>query len=188
MGRRRRQLRRPRPRVFRVTGSLGTLQAALQGGTDEVIEAELSQRDDGSFYLYVRGGTHRRRRPPRRREPSRQGPRPMMPVEFPNVSSSCDCARDVDHAFETVIGPGEYVRRALDELPDAFDDGPSCASIGGPMLSTPLRRHRRCAHRPPVRAVKPPSTVAGREEPRSGASPDVAEALGCAPGTAAEHL
>jgi predicted DNA binding protein len=159
--------------LFHVTGSpVEPYEAALQG-TDEVIEYELSQRDDGSFYLYVRG-EHTDADDRLVEAFSRQGLVLMMPVEF----------RADGTMRATVIGPGETVQRALDELPDAFDvDVLSIGEYDARYFATGGTLTDR-----QYEAVEAAVDCGYYEEPRSGSVSDVAEALGCAPGTAAEHL
>jgi len=159
--------------LFHVTGSpVEPYEAALQR-TEEVIEYEISHRDDESFYLYVRG-EHTDADDRLVAAFSQQGLVLMMPVEF----------RADGTMRATVIGPGETVQRALDELPSAFDvDVRSIGEYDARYFATDGDLTDR-----QYEAVEAAVDCGYYEEPRSGSVADVAEVLGCAPGTAAEHL
>ncbi|SFR99255.1 Predicted DNA binding protein, contains HTH domain [Halomicrobium zhouii] len=159
--------------LFHVTGSpVEPYEAALRE-TEEVIEYELSRRDDDSFYLYVRG-EHTDADDRLVEAFSRQGLVLMMPVEF-----------HADGTMRaTVIGPGETVQRAVEALPEAFTvDVRSVGEYDARYFVTGGRLTDR-----QYEAVDAAVDCGYYEEPRSGSVADVAEVLGCSPGTAAEHL
>lgn len=159
--------------LFHVTGSpVEPYEAALQG-TEEVLEYELSRRDDESFFLYVRG-EHTDADDRLVEAFSQQGLVIMMPVEF----------RADGTMHLTVIGPGETVQSALDELPPEFDvDVRSIGEYDARYFVTGGDLTDR-----QYEAVEAAVDCGYYEEPRQGSVADVADELGCAPGTAAEHL
>lgn len=159
--------------LFHVTGSpVEPYEAALRE-TEEVIEYELSRRDDDSFYLYVRG-EHTDADDRLVEAFSQQGLVLEMPVEF-----RADGTMRV-----TVIGPGETVQRALDALPPAFDvDVRSVGEYDARYFVTGGDLTDR-----QYEAVEAAVDCGYYEEPRRGSVADVADELGCSPGTAAEHL
>ena len=159
--------------LFHVTGSpVEPYEAALRG-TEEVIDYELSRRDDDSFYLYVRG-EHTDADDRLVEAFSRQGLVLMMPIEF----------RADGTMRLTVIGPGDTVQRALDELPPEFDvDVRSIGEYDARYFVTGGDLTDR-----QYEAVEAAVECGYYEEPRRGSVSDVAAELGCAPGTAAEHL
>jgi len=131
--------------LFHVTGSpVEPYEAALQG-TDEVIEYELSQRDDGSFYLYVRG-EHTDADDRLVEAFSQQGLVLMMPVEF----------RADGTMRATVIGPGRRssAPSTNSRTRSTWTCSPSASTT--PATSPPAARSPTASTRP----SKPPSTVA----------------------------
>ena len=159
--------------LFHVTGSPVDPYTAALDDTDAIIEYELSHCDDDSFYLYVRG-EHTDSDDRLVGALGQQGLVARMPVEF----------RADGTMRLTMIGPGETVQRALDELPD--DVGVDVRSVGeygarnfGTGGGLTDRQYE---------AVEAAVQCGYYEEPRQGSVGEVADVLGCAPGTAAEHL
>lgn len=159
--------------LFHVVGTpIESYEAALRE-TDIVVEYDIARDDDRSFYVYVRGEhtDHDDRLVAALRQAGLVG---MMPIEF----------REDGTMRLTLIGPGETVQRALEELPDEctvdvrqvgeYDAG--VLSQGGDLTD----RQRA--------AVEAAVECGYYTEPRQGSVADVADELGCAPGTAAEHL
>lgn len=159
--------------LFHVVGSpIASYEAALQAA-DQILDYDLSPRDDESFYLYVRS------------EPTADDNRfvaalrqqrliVMMPVEY----------RADGTIRLSLVGPGESVQRSLDELPAAVDvDVRSIGEYDARHFATGGDLTDR-----QLEAVEAAVESGYYEEPRGGTVSDVADELGCAPGTAAEHL
>lgn len=159
--------------LFHVVGSPRESYEAALEATETVIEYEITSRDEGSFYVYVRGehtDTDDRLVAALRQA----GLVAMRPVEF-----------HTDGTMRlTVIGPGEAVQRALDELPEGY--GVDVRSVGE-YDARYLAGGGDLTDRQ-YEAVEAAVDCGYYEEPRRGSVTDVAESLGCAPGTAAEHL
>ena len=159
--------------LFHVVGApIEPYEAALEA-TEDVIEYEISERPNDTFYLYVRNAPSDLN--DRLIQAARQrGLVVVGPIEF----------RADGTIRMTMVAPGEVVQRSLDEIPE--DIGVDVLSIGeynarhfATSSDLTERQHE---------AVTAAVDAGYYEEPRTGSVADVAEALDCATGTAAELL
>jgi hypothetical protein len=159
--------------LFHIVGSPRDAYEAALADTEAVLEYDLSDRGDDSFYVYVRG-EHTEEDDQLVRALRRAGLVGRMPITF----------HDDGRMTLTVIGPGDTVQAALDALPPGLDVAVDSIreydarqfSPGGGLTD----RQRE--------AVEAAVTCGYYEDPRAGSVAEVGEAMGCAPGTAAEHL
>lgn len=157
--------------LFAVEGDRDAYEAAL-AATDTVVGYDITELDDGGFYAFVR-------------EDSREfdselraafdvpGVVVVPPVEF----------RSDGTARLTVVGEPDAIREAFDAVPgsvriDVGRVGDYDPTEGSTSLLTDRQRE----------AVSAALDAGYYDVPRTGDLSAVAERLGCAPGTASEHL
>ena len=159
--------------VFRVVGTDHEAYADALDATDQVREYRLGDVRPDRFVLYVR---------------DRQTPgdrRLTDPVRDTNLVVVPPVVYDADRTVRfTLVGTDEELQRTVDELPDqapvdvvrltGFDPGGFDASAD----LTPRQRE----------ALEAAYDAGYYAAERSGSVAEVASALDCAPGTAAEHL
>ena len=147
-------------------------RAALERA-ESVVEYAISTCPDETFYLYVRD------RPP---ETDRDLVDGLLQVGLVLVSP---VAYRADGTVEfTLVGPGETVQRALDALPDEITaDVREVGEYASRRLDTAATLTDR-----QFAAVSAAVECGYYDDPRRGTTEEVAAELGCAPGTAAEHL
>ncbi|MWV38624.1 helix-turn-helix domain-containing protein [Natrialba sp. INN-245] len=138
----------------------------------EVFDYALTTDDDGSFYAYVRDSTT---------EPLRKlfGATQRCPaVALPPLEYADGT---VSYA---VFGPPEEIQRTLEALPAPIDVTISAvgglSALSGAVESTVTERQRE--------ALEAALSVGYYEVPREADHEAVADAIDCAPSTAAEHL
>ncbi|SDR40498.1 helix-turn-helix domain-containing protein [Natronobacterium texcoconense] len=155
-----------------VEGDVDSFRTALES-IPEVRSYELTTAGDDAFYAYVRDATS---------EPLRElfetvTERPVVvvpPVEY---------REDGTVAF-SVVGPPEELQAAIDRLPDPITA--AVTEVGG-MEATPGVLESLLTER--QRAAIEAALERGYYEiPREAGHEVVADELGCAPSTAAEHL
>lgn len=158
--------------LFYVEGEQAPYREALDA-TDRVVEYELTEPDDGGFYAYLK----------QEDDPldaslfeafSRTGLVLVPPVEFV----------DRGRANLTVLGDPDALQELLDGLPE---------SVTATVERIGEYDERRSVFDPGLTARQREAVAAAvdagyYEVPRTGAIDDVADALGCATGTADEHL
>ncbi|WP_255150842.1 helix-turn-helix domain-containing protein [Halorarius halobius] len=158
--------------LFYVEGDRGAYRDALEA-TDRVAEYELTEPSDGGFYAYLKDEG----------DPldelmfeafSRTGLVLVPPVEF----------FEGGRATLTVLGDPDRLQELLDDLPDGVDA--TVDRIGeyderAPLFDPGLTSRQR-------EAVAAAVDAGYYEVPRSGTVADVADRIGCAAGTADEHL
>ncbi|RQG90491.1 helix-turn-helix domain-containing protein [Natrarchaeobius chitinivorans] len=154
-----------------VEGSRGQFRETLER-IPEVTDYALTPDDGGSFYAYVRDSTT---------EPVREmfGPIQRCPaVVLPPVEYADGT---VSYA---VFGPPDEIQGALERFPPQIDVTVSAVSglsaLAGTVESSVTDRQRE--------ALETALEVGYYEVPREANHEAVAEEIGCAPSTAAEHL
>jgi predicted DNA binding protein len=159
--------------LFQVVGSpIDPSEAALPQA-EEILEYDLSARDDESFYVYVRS------------EPTDEDERLVGALQQSGLVVMTPVEYRSDGTIRlTLVGPGDAVQRSLDEMP--AEVGVDVRSIGE-YDARHFATGGDLADRQ-FEAVEAAVEYGYYEEPRTGSVADVAEDLGCAPGTAAEHL
>ncbi|WP_324663360.1 helix-turn-helix domain-containing protein [Haloarcula sediminis] len=159
--------------LFYVDGHpIAPYREALEA-TDYVIEYEISRCPDDTFYLYVRDRF------------SETGQSIVDAVTAAGLVGVSPVAFRADGTMElTLVGPGETVQRAVEAVPEGI--GVDVREVGEyvnhrfePTAALTDRQFE---------AVAAAVDCGYYDEPREGSTADVAEALGCSPGTAAEHL
>ncbi|MFC7135880.1 helix-turn-helix domain-containing protein [Halobaculum litoreum] len=165
----------------RTDGTLGVLHyvegdaAAFDeavGALDAVVEHALAPVDDGAFYAYVRDDTVG----------------PVADLFAPLAAAGLVVVPPIryrrDGAVElSVFGPSDAVGALVDALDPPVEV--TVERVGGLTALAPATRRLSPRQREAVEAA----LAAGYYEvPRTGSQRDVAEALDCAPSTAAEHL
>lgn len=139
----------------------------------EVVDYEVLPAGDDAFYAYVRDATN---------EPLRElfGAVTRSPVVvLPPLSYHPDGS-----VSYSVLGPPEDIQEAIDAVPDPVSVSVEEVSglAGTPGVAEGLLTDRQ------REAVEAALEVGYYDIPRTGSQADVAEAMGCAPSTAAEHL
>lgn len=140
---------------------------------DTVAEYAITTRPDASFYLYVRDN------------PSASD-RELVDAftQAGLVVVSPIAYRGDGTVTLTLVGPGQTVQRALDAVPpDITVDVREVGEYDSRRLDTGSSLTDR-----QFAAVAAAVDCGYYENPRRGTTEDVAEELGCAPSTAAEHL
>ncbi|WP_225333267.1 helix-turn-helix domain-containing protein [Halomicrobium urmianum] len=162
-----------RSALFHVRGGpIEDYEAALDG-VASVTEYAVSPCPDDSFYLYTRD------------ELSPEGQRLADAFATVGLVLLYPVAYRADGTIRvSVVGPGETVQAALADLP---------AGVAPDVLEVGEYGHRRLADGERLtdrqfEAVRAAVDCGYYGDPRDGSVADVAEELGCAPGTAAEHL
>jgi hypothetical protein len=155
-----------------VEGSPAAFEQAVEE-TPEVIEYALTRIDDEAFYVYVRDATT-----------------PEIRELFETVTTgSLVTAPPIEyHPDGTVtfslFGPADQIQSALDGVPDPVSV--TIEEISGlgalPQTVPAVLSDRQRA------AIQTALSVGYYEVPRTATHEDVADELGCAPSTAAEHL
>jgi len=155
-----------------VEGDAERFRAAAES-FPEVIEIELTRAGDGEFYAYVLDATNE---PVRKMfEAVDRSPTVVIPpIEYePDGTVSY-----------SVFGPGDEIQTAIEWMPDPIDV--TVEEIGGlaavPGVEAGLLSDRQRA------AIEAALSLGYYELPREASHEAVAEAIGCAPSTAAEHL
>lgn len=139
---------------------------------DTVIEYAIARQSDETFAVYVREDLRDRDRE-LTEALGRQGLVTLLPVTY-----------DADGTVTlTLVGPSETIQTALDEAPDATLTIREIGSyharrIGGRSDLTDRQ----------AEAVAAAVDLGYYDDPRDSSVADVGDAIGCAPGTAAEHL
>ncbi|MEY7850005.1 helix-turn-helix domain-containing protein [Natrarchaeobius sp. A-rgal3] len=138
----------------------------------EVFDYALTPDDGGSFYAYVRDSTT---------EPLR---------ELFGATQRCPAVAlpPLEYADGTVsyavFGPAEEIQRTLERFPTQIDVTVSAvgglSALSGVIEPTVTDRQRE--------ALETALAIGYYDVPREASHEDVAEAIGCAPSTAAEHL
>ncbi len=157
--------------LFHVVGDPAVYEAALEE-TDGITSFDVTRRDDRSFSVYVRD------RPDDVGEGlleafSARSLVPVPPLEY----------RDDWTVRFSLVGEPDDLRNALESVPDGI--GVAVERVGeydagGRLQSTLTGRQ--------LEALQVAREVGYYEVPREASVEDVAGELGCAPGTAAEHL
>ncbi len=138
-----------------------------------VVDAEVVPAGEGAFYAFVRGEST---------EPLRElfgavddvAVIPIPPVQYhPDGSVSV-----------TIVGPADDVQAAVESIPAPVEV--SIEEVGG-VEATPGLAETLLADRQ-REALAAALELGYYELPREASHEDVAEAIGCAPSTAAEHL
>ena len=159
--------------LFYVDGSpIDPYREALES-TETVLEYAVSTCPDGTFYLYVR-------------DRFSEADRGIVDaVTTAGLVSVSPVAFRADGRMElTLVGPGETVQRAVDAVPDGI--GVDVREVGE-YDSSHFETGAALTDRQ-FEAVAAAVDCGYYDEPREGATADVAERLDCSPGTAAEHL
>lgn len=139
---------------------------------DTVLEYAISRQSDRTFAVYVREDLRERDRE-LTDALGRQGLVTLLPVRY-----------DADGTVTlTLVGPSGTIQTALDEAPDATVEIREIGSyharrIGGRSDLTDRQ----------AEAVAAAVDLGYYDDPRGATVADVGDAIGCAPGTAAEHL
>ncbi|WP_256393221.1 helix-turn-helix domain-containing protein [Natronoarchaeum rubrum] len=155
-----------------VEGDAERFRAAAES-FPEVIDIELTRAGAGEFYAYVLDATNE---PVRKMfEAVDRSPAVVIPpIEY---------AADGTVSY-SVFGPGDEIQAAIERLPDPVDV--TVEEIGGlaavPGVEAGLLSDRQRT------AMEAALSLGYYEIPREASHEDVAEAIGCAPSTAAEHL
>ncbi|PSP83864.1 bacterio-opsin activator [Halobacteriales archaeon QS_6_64_34] len=159
--------------LFYVDGHpIAPYREALEA-TENVLEYAISTCPDESFYLYVRDRL------------SETGRGIVDAVTTAGLVSVSPVAFNADGTMElTLVGPGETVQRAVEAVPDGI--GVDVREVGE-YASHRFEPSAALTDRQ-FEAVAAAVDCGYYEEPREGSTADVAEALDCSPGTAAEHL
>jgi len=159
--------------LFYVDGHpIAPYREALEA-TENILEYAISRCPDESFYLYVRDRF------------SQTGRGIVDAVTAAGLVGVSPVAFRADGTMElTLVGPGGTVQRALDAVPDGI--GVDVREVGEyanhqfePSAALTDRQFE---------AVAAAVDCGYYDEPREGSTAEVAEALDCSPGTAAEHL
>lgn len=139
----------------------------------EVIDYELTVAERNAFYVYIRDATNRRLR--ELFDLLDQSPVVVIPpVEYtPGGSVSY-----------SVFGPSRAIQSALDEIPEpitvSITEVESLAAVPNEVETALSDRQQQ--------AIRAAVKLGYYEIPRTVTHEDVADAIGCAPSTAAEHL
>jgi predicted DNA binding protein len=159
--------------IFHVEGESPEAYTAAIEDVESVVSYRVSDRDAGSFYLYV----HERQRDTDRRLMAAYSDDSLVVV--PPVAYRSDRSM-----VFTLVGTGEAIQTALSKTPDevgveVLHVGDYDAGAVDPLLRvTPRQRE----------AVRVAVDVGYYGATREGSVDQVAERLGCATATAAEHL
>lgn len=159
--------------LFYVDGHpIAPYREALEA-TENVVEYAISTCPDDSFYLYVRDRF------------SETGRGIVDAVTAAGLVGVSPVAFRADGTMQlTLVGPGGTVQRALDAVPDGI--GVDVREVGE-YASHRFESGAALTDRQ-FEAVAAAVDCGYYDEPREGSTADVAEALDCSPGTAAEHL
>jgi hypothetical protein len=159
--------------LFYVDGHpIAPYREALEA-TENVLGYAISTCPDESFYLYVRDRL------------SETGRGIVDAVTTAGLVSVSPVAFNADGTMDlTLVGPGETVQRAVEAVPDGI--GVDVREVGE-YASHRFEPSAALTDRQ-FEAVAAAVDCGYYEEPREGSTTDVAEALDCSPGTAAEHL
>jgi hypothetical protein len=159
--------------LFYVDGPVEPFRSELASATSAaVVETAPEERLDG-FYLFVRERLDR-------------GPRDLIEAYAgEDVVVVPPVVHDVDGTIQlTLVGSAESIQRTLERLPGGVDVAVSRVRSGaadvGPLGAGLTDRQRE--------ALAAAADAGYYEEPRTATVADVADALDCAPSTAAEHL
>jgi hypothetical protein len=159
--------------LFYVDGPVDPFRGELESVTAaSVVETSTNGGQEG-FYLFVR-------------EELDRGPRDLIGAYAgEDVVVVPPVVHDVDGTIQlTVVGSSAAVGRTLERLPDGVDVSVSRVRSGavdvGPLGAGLTDRQRE--------ALANAVAAGYYEEPRTATVSDVADALDCAPSTAAEHL
>ncbi|MBX0302183.1 helix-turn-helix domain-containing protein [Haloarcula salinisoli] len=159
--------------LFYVDGHpIAPYREALEA-TEHILEYAISTCPGESFYLYVRD---------RLSETGRSIVDAVTAAELVGVSPVAFRA-DGTMAL-TLVGPGETVQRSVEAVPDGIavdvrEVGEYASHRFEPAAALTDRQFE---------AVAAAVDCGYYDEPREGSTAEVAEALDCSPGTAAEHL
>jgi len=159
--------------LFYVDGHpIAPYREALEA-TEHVLEYEISTCPDDSFYLYVRDRF------------SETGRGIVDAVTAAGLVGVSPVAFRADGTMEiTLVGSGETVQRALDAVPDGIGvDVREVGEYGSHRFESSAALTDR-----QFEAVAAAVDCGYYDEPREGSTAEVADALDCSPGTAAEHL
>lgn len=147
--------------------------AEVAAETPEVLGYDIHRAGEDAFYVYVRDATT---------EPLRELFGPITTgglVVVPPIVYHEDGTVTL-----SVFGPTDELQTALDSIPDPVDvdvEEVSGLSATAAAVETQLSERQR-------EAVETALELGYYDVPREGSHEDVAEAMGCAPSTAAEHL
>ncbi len=158
--------------LFHVDGWPPEPYEAALADVDTVLEYAISRQSDRTFAVYVREALR-----DHDRELTDAFARPGLVTLLP-VAYRADGTVTV-----TLVGPGDAIQTAIDDAPDATLDVREIGSyhtrrIGGRSDLTDRQ----------AEAVAAAVELGYYEDPRAASVADVGDAMGCAPGTAAEHL
>lgn len=139
----------------------------------EILDYELTVAGEESFYVYIRDATNARLR--ELLELVEQSPAVVIPpVEY---------ASDGTVSY-SVFGPSKEIQLAIDQIPDPItvtvDEIGGLARVPSVLESMLSDRQRE--------AIKAARELGYYEIPREASYEDVAQKIGCAPSTTAEHL
>lgn len=155
-----------------VEGSSSQFERAL-AETPEVIDYALKQVDEASFYVYVR-------------DAMTPGARKLFGVV---TEASLVTAPPIEYFPDgtvtfSLFGPAAHIQQAIDAVPDPVRvDIEEISGLGALPQTLPAGLPDRQRE-----AVETALALGYYEIPRTASHEDVAEELGCAPSTAAEHI
>lgn len=157
--------------IFHVVGDRDAYRDALSE-VEEIVSADVTAGDGDAFYVYVR------------ERPNEVGKQLIEAfsreslVPIPPLSYRADWSTRF-----TVVGEPEDLRDAIEAVPDTIETEVERVGEyhGGDPATTALTGRQR-------EALRIARKLGYFDVPRGASVEDVAEALDCAPGTAAEHL
>lgn len=158
--------------MFYIEGDHSAYESRLNREPN-VIDYDITSVDDGSFYVYVRVRTAERER---RLIAAFTRPSLVLipPIEY----------RDDGSVHYTIVGSSEDLHAAVDAVPSNIQV--TIEQVGdydqNRSAPTSMLTERQCE------ALQLGIEVGYYDVPRTGTVTDIAQEMGCAPGTAAEHL
>lgn len=158
--------------IFHIDGWPPDPYEAALAEVDTVKEYAISRQADRTFAVYVREDLREHDV-----ELTEAFGRPGLVTRFPIVYRA-DGTTTV-----TLVGPADAIQAAIDEAPEAAVDVRDLGSYESRQISGQSDLTERQAQ-----AVAAAVDLGYYEDPREAGVADVGDAIGCAPGTAAEHL